>query len=342
MNIERPDLSQADPAIRAYVEALEAELEKSRQKNDHASPAPIAEPNEPPTTLNVITISRGGLTKRTPRHLYTRQRRGGMGIFDIQLPTDDPPAWLTIADETQDLLLITTKARLFRVPVSQLPEGPVRSRGELLANRLPLAPDEQIALVLPHQQSGYLVTVTQQGHVRRQRHHLFGEHMSAGALLYDVTKLGAPAAACWSSGENDLFIATRQGTAIRFAEQNVPFKGCSGIRVSEGDEVIAVTEVKPTGGVFLLGGDGKGTIRLMAGFNPNKAPGAGGKVALKTDIVIDAVAVNEADDIFIITQQSKIIRFQAAEIPAKEGVVQGVNCITLRADEPAAIAIAKM
>ena len=335
MTIERPDLSQVEPAILAYIEALEAELEQFRTKSSKSSKAdiPALEPSEPPTTLNVITVSQAGLAKRTPRHLYTRQRRGGMGIFDLETNEDDPPMLLTIADESQDLVLITSEGRIFRVPVSSLPESAIRSRGQSLVENLPLDGGETIALMLPHQSSGYVILVTEQGQVRRQRHHYFGDNMSPGAILYDVTKLGRPAAACWSSGEDELFIATRQGRAIRFAETQVSFKGCLGIRLSAGDAIVGVAAVQPDGGVFIFNAEGKGTIRLMSGFSANKAPGAGGKVAMKSDQVIGVAAVNEADDIFIISRLSKIIRFQAAEIPPKEGVVQGVHCMALRADE---------
>jgi DNA gyrase/topoisomerase IV subunit A len=82
--------------------------------------------------------------------------------------------------------------------------------------------------------------------------------------------------------------------------------------------------------------DGKGTIRLMSGFAANKSPGAGGKVIMKTDLLVGAFSVStpngEQDDIFAISQLGKIIRFQAGEVPAKEGVVQGVNCMNLRND----------
>ncbi len=93
-----------------------------------------------------------------------------------------------------------------------------------------------------------------------------------------------------------------------------------------------------TSGVFLLGADGQGTIRRMAGFSRNKAPGSGGKQAMKADRLVGACAVDEGDDIFIISQLGKIIRFRADEVPAKEGVVQGVACMALRNDEAAALA----
>ena len=75
MRVERPDLEGLDPAVRAYIESLEAELDALRGEAGEESELAVFQ--EPPTTLNVITISTAGVAKRTPRHLYTRQRRGG-------------------------------------------------------------------------------------------------------------------------------------------------------------------------------------------------------------------------------------------------------------------------
>ena len=80
----------------------------------------------------------------------------------------------------------------------------------------------------------------------------------------------------------------------------------------------------------------------MTGFSQNKAPGAGGKQAMKADRLVGVGAVSDGDDIFIISQLGKIIRFRADEIPAKEGVVQGVACMSLRGDETMAAAVAAL
>ncbi|MEK7787150.1 MAG: DNA gyrase C-terminal beta-propeller domain-containing protein, partial [Chloroflexota bacterium] len=156
-----------------------------------------------------------------------------------------------------------------------------------------------------------------------------------------VERLGPLAAACWTPGSSDLFIATRAGLGIRFSEKQVSMQGGPGIRLESGDSAVAVASVKEDSGVFLLGADGKGTIRLMAGFSPNKSPGAGGKVAMKADRLVSAIAVNQEDDLFIISRLSKIIRFRASEVPAKEGVVQGVHCMALRADETVAVTVSR-
>lgn len=349
MEFSRPDLSKVDPTVREYIEALEAEVERLQNKS-HRIRSQVSEeeneidleplePNEPPTTINIITATASGIAKRTPRHLYSRQRRGGMGVFDLESPVNEPPAVLTVADESANLLLITNLARAFRLPVSAIPEKEVREKGENILNKLNLLDGERLAAILPDQAQGYVAMVSEHGIVRLLRHHVFGEYMKPGTALYDHKAFGPLAAACWTPGDGDLFIATRSGRGIRFSEKLVPPQGGSGIRLSDDDVAVAVTAVYPESGVFLIGADGKGTIRLMEGFNPNKAPGAGGKIAINTDQLVAALSVEENDEIFVISKLSKIIRFHASEVPPKEGVVQGVICMSLRSDEPVAVAI---
>lgn len=348
MNLERPDLTLVSPAVRAYIEALEAALTAAHKSPPRAresvadEPAELSEPSEPPTTFQVITATAGGIIKRTPRHLYDRQRRGGMGVFDLDAPEDDPPALLTIADLTQTLILITSRGRAFPLAVSQLAESPVRGRGEPLRKWLPLQADEQVALLTPDMGAGYLTMVTRRGQVRRWRYNVFGRSLAPGTILYDIREGGAPAGACWTAGDGDLFLAAANGDGIRFAEIQVPVRGCLGIRCNPDNPVAGIAGVRETSGVFLLGDDGRGTIRLMTGFSQNKAPGAGGKQAMKADRLVGIGAVSDGNDIFIISRLGKIIRFRADEIPAKEGVVQGVACMSLRSDETAATMVAAL
>jgi DNA gyrase subunit A len=345
MTVQRPDLSSVDPSILQYIESLENELKLLRRNSPDEFPdveAASPEPPEQPTTISVITATAQGNAKRTLRHLYTRQRRGGMGIYDLDDPDDKPPAILTLADVDQTLLLLTDQGRAFQLPMTSIPETPVRGRAASIIGRLNLAEDERLAAILPIQAQGYLAIISQRGMVRLLRHHVFGEYMKPGMAFYDMKSFGPLAAACWSPGECDLFIATRQGRAIRFAEKLVPPQGCLAIRLVEDDTPVAITAVYEDSGVFLLGADGRGTIRDMRGFNPNKAPGAGGKAAMASDNVISAAVVNTNEDIFIISHLSKIIRFRVEEVPVKEGVVQGVNCMAFRADTAVASTVAAL
>jgi DNA gyrase subunit A len=340
VGVDRPDLSNLPPEVVAYIEALEAALE---QPDTDERELPL-EPSEPPTTINVITISTNGLAKRTPRHFYTRQRRGGMGVFGMDVVEDDVPKFLVLADIEAGMTVITDHGRAFRVPVAELTETSVAGRGKTILDRFPLRANEQIALVvgdpLPGQPSAFLALVTVRGQVRRIGKQFLGRNLHPGTELYPLAEGGAPAAAAWTSGNDDLLIATRTGLAIRFAERQVPVRGCLGLRVDPSDVVVGVAAADAeTGGAFMVGNEGKGTIRLYSGFSANKAPGSGGKTLMKVEELIGVNAVREQDDVFIVSRLGKIIRFAAAEVPAKEGVVQGVNCMALRADECVALAI---
>lgn len=347
MSILRPDLSQATAATLEYIEALEAELARlhalqaTGERSSRRAPDAPVEPSEPPTTLNIITLSADGLVKRTPRHLYQRQRRGGMGVFDLETPDRDRPAFLGLADAASSLLLLTNRGRAFRLPLGLLAEAPVRARGQALSDFLGFVAEERVICALPADGGNYLALVSERGQVRRYSAHLFGEAMRPGAAVFDPAYGGEPVAACWTHGDEDLFIATRAALAIRFAERQVPVRGVLGIRLERDDRVAAMAAVKDESSVFLLGADGHGALRQMAGFRPHKEPGAGGKTAMKADALIGAVTADEDDEIFILSRLGKIIRFTAAEVPAKEGVVQGVNCMELRSDETVAVIVSR-
>jgi DNA gyrase subunit A len=340
-DIDRPDLSRVDLHIKAYVESLEAELERLQKRKresavmteeDIESTLPL-EPSELPTTINIISITASGIAKRTPRHLYNRQRRGGMGIFDLEAPGDEPPSVLTTADEEQSLLLFTNLARTFRIPVSSLPEAQVRARGQSIFSRSPLQPDEHLVATLPDLVKGSIAMVSQRGMVRVLRHHVFGEYMKPGTMMFDPGKVGPMAGACWTPGEGDLLIVTRGGRGIRFSLEKLAPQGGPGIRLEDEDVAVAITPVNQESNVFIISADGRGTIRSMTGFNPNKSAGGSGKIAINSENLVGAMTIMETDDIFLISRLSKIIRFMAVEVPVKEGVVQGVNCMSLRADE---------
>jgi DNA gyrase subunit A len=238
-----------------------------------------------------------------------------MGIFDLDSPEEDPPAFLVTADESQHLLLFTSFGRAFRLPVASLPETAVRARGQSLLSMLPfpMQAGERLTAVLPDSGGAYVALVSERGWTRRIRAAYLGEKMLPGTSFHDVKEGGPLAAACWTGGADDLFIVTQEGLAIRFDENQASARGTRGLRLgSERDKVMGVAAVSPDGGVLLVGPDGKGTIRLMAGFNANKAPGAGGKVAMKAEKIVGVTAVSDAHDVFIISRLGKIIRFAAA------------------------------
>jgi DNA gyrase/topoisomerase IV subunit A len=119
----------------------------------------------------MITLTSLGVVKHTPRHLDQRQRRAGMGVFDLDTPESDPPAILVAADESQSILLFTDQARAFRLPVLLFPAEPVRGRGQSLALKLGLFPMR--ALAAPARWPKAQSPCQRRGIVRYLRHRLW-------------------------------------------------------------------------------------------------------------------------------------------------------------------------
>jgi DNA gyrase subunit A len=336
--MERPDLEGVSPAVRAYIEQLEKRLKIGAPTvTDDIPDTPLTA--ELPTTICIISISREGWAKRTYRHLYPRQHRSGFGISDLDTTDPDYPITLVNAMEQQSVLLFTNKARVYRYSVNKITEAPVHARGELLYERYLFETDEYIAAALPERAFGYVAVLTESGRVRCLRHHLFGEHMRPGTQLFKTEDTGPLVGVCWTPGDADLFIATRQGQAIRFSEKLVSPQGDLAIRLGEGDRAVGVTSVNADSGVFLLSANGKGAVRLMSGFAPNKSSGGSGKIAMKTDDLVGVAAVSGEDEVFAVSRFGKIIRFRGDEVPQTEGVIQGVYCMSLRGDEVTAMLV---
>ncbi|MBL8045021.1 MAG: hypothetical protein JNL09_00690 [Anaerolineales bacterium] len=343
--MQRPNLENIHPETLAYIEWLENELERARADGSAAESEPRGEepplePEEAPAPFSIVTLAESGLARRVPRHLYLRQRRGGTGSIDADWGADAATA-LVHTHERGHLLILTNRARAFRLPAYFLNEAPLRAPAKPFLESLPLAEGERLAcaLAVPENPSGHLAVVSVRGWVRVLPAHIFGETMREGMSVFKVEEFGEPVAADWTSTHGDFFIATRQGIGVRFPAKTVHPQGGVGIRLESGDVVVGVCGVQESSGVFLLSADGKGTIRLMSGFGANKAPGAGGKQAIKTDELVAACTIQPEGDVFILSRTGKLIRFKAAEIPPKEGVVQGVVCMALRADKPLAVTV---
>ncbi len=340
---ERPDLTNVDPEIRAYITSLEAKVARLEESaGERRAPEAETIASEPPTTVNLITVSARGSAKRTPRHRYTRQGRGGMGVFDLETEEDDPPALLTLADVDETFIAITDGGRIYRMRVNKLPESPVHARGAPLGDYLPLHGDERVIALLPADGDDHIAMLGARGWVSRVRASFVGATMVPGVSYHDAAAHSPLVAACWAAEGQDLFIASREGQGIRFPLQRIDQHGGLGIRLQRDDVAVALTAVDEESGVFLINAEGQGTIRLMSGFRANKNPGGGGKIAMKTDQLADAAVVAENDDLFVISKFGKIIRFSASEISPKTNPVQGVACLGLRGDEAVACAVARL
>lgn len=356
-------IEKASPQLKLYIRTLEQEnarlrqevlelrqlstrrqrAEVARESREEAPPAALPTIRYPDDVM-VVTVTSRGLAKRTPLNDYSPQRRGGLGVFDIQSSRDDPVAQLLVARSSATLLLLSTRGRAFRFPIDTIPLTEIRGRGGSLPERLMFTADETIGctVVLDDEQDtrSTLLIVTSTGLVRSVHRTYVGPRLQPGTLLSDPKRGGAPAAMTLTSGAGDVLIALRSGVGYRFDERLIRREGTRGIQTSPEDVVVGMIGVSSDDDeVLLVTADGQGTRRQMAGFAANKTPGGLGKVLIKSEALAAIARVSEGDETLCISGFAKVIRFAAAEVPAKSSAVQGVSVLDTRGDSLAAVAV---
>lgn len=357
-------ITQASPALQRYIRTLELEnarlrqellelrqsavrrqrAESIRESRFDAPASQLATPRHPDDVM-VLTITRGGLAKRTPLNDYSTQRRGGVGVFDIQTTRDDLVAHLAVTRESAALLVLSSRGRAFRIAVDSLPLTEVRGRGVSLPERLLFTEDETVASVLPlddeQDTRNTVLIATASGWLRSLHRTYTGPRLQPGTLLSDPKRGGPPGALALSNGAGDVLLVLRSGLGYRFPERLISREGVRGIQTRPDDPVVGLVSVQgDEDEVLLVTADGQGTRRQMAGFSSNKSPGGQGKVIMKSDAVAGAARINPGDEALCISGFAKIIRFAADEIPAKSGNVQGVSVLDARGDNLIALAVA--
>ncbi len=356
-------IAQASPALQRYIRTLELEnarlrqellelrqsaarrqrAETTRETRPEAAPSQLATIRYPEDVM-VLTITARGLAKRTPLNDYATQRRGGIGVFDIQTTRDDVVTHLVVTRASAALLVLSSRGRAYRIPVDSLPLTEVRGRGASLPERLLFTEEETVAAVLAlddEQDSRTNVLIaTQSGWLRALHRNYVGPRLQPGTLLSDPKRGGPPAVMTLSDGAGDVLIVLRSGLGYRFPERLISREGVRGIQTRPDDQVAGLVSVKSDDDdVLLVTADGQGTRRQMAGFTTNKSPGGQGKVIMKSDALVGAVRVGSGDEALCISGLAKIIRFAVDEAPAKSGNVQGVSVLDTRGDSLAALAV---
>ena len=342
------DLIAENERLRAQLE--EIRLTQTARPPSSAAPGPAREtPSRAPTldtrrfsdTRMLVTASADGAVKRTELNLYYRQRRGGVGNFDLRTREGDPVQFLAVAETTDSLLVLAQSGRAYRLPVADIPQTERAARGESLPKLLGWGPEERLAAVLGFSeadQERYVILGSRTGFVKRIRGHYFGPSLEQGKVVMDPRQTGGPAAAmCLSNGKADILMVSSGGMSTRFNISTAPLQAGPGIKLSGKDMLVGIAPVFEESAVVVVTRDGLGTRRLMEGFTPNKAPGAAGKIIMKSDEVVGiAVAPDEAD-LVCLSGFGKLIRFTAEEIPAKTAPVQGVDVMEVRGDALTAV-----
>ncbi|MGH7275859.1 MAG: DNA gyrase subunit A [Candidatus Rokuibacteriota bacterium] len=292
----------------------------------------------------VVTITRSGYIKRTHVEAYRSQRRGGKGVMGMETKEEDIVEDLFIASTHSYLLFFTTLGKVHWLKVHEIPEGGRQAKGKAMVNLLSLGEGEAVATCVPVRDfasGGYILFATKQGKVKKTPLDAFSHPRAGGIRAIALEERDEVIAALRTDGTREVMIATKQGTIIRFAEDELrPLSrdagGVRGIEVEDGDDVIAADVVQE--GVTILTVTERGFGKRTP-LDEYRLQGRAGKgiIDIKTGgrngNVVTMLQVREGDDILVITTKGKMIRFHAADVSAQGRNTWGVRIIELDADD---------
>ena len=293
-----------------------------------------------PRENTVIAMTKLGYIKRMTVDNFRSQNRGGRGIKGMQTIEDDYIEELLMTTTHHYLMFFTNTGRVYRLKAYEIPEAGRTARGTAIINLLQLAPGEKITAVIPlrkYEEGHYLMMATKKGLVKKTPIKDYENVRKTGLtaiVLRDDDELIEVKA---TDNNKDIILVTRDGQCIRFKETDVrstgrASMGVRGMNLTDGDEVVAM-QLNTQGDYLLVASEnGMGKRTAMSEFVVQNRGGKGVKcykITEKTGNVVGAKAVNEENEIMMITTEGIIIRLQCADISVLGRITSGVKMINL-------------
>ena len=305
----------------------------------------------------VVTLTEKGYVKRVATDTYHSQRRGGVGVNATNTVEDDVIKDMYIAKNLDTLLIFTTKGKVFSMKVYEIPESGKQARGKLISNLIKLSNDEKVSTVIKvreFEENRKLFFITRDGKVKKTDLTLFANINKAGirALTLngedELTYIGLTS----GNHKNEIFIATRNGVAIRFSEEDVrsmgrTAAGVKGIDLRKDDIVVAAAIIDPAIGeeefnklsVLTVTEEGYGKRTKLGEYRVQSRGGKGIinlKMNEKTGKIVDVKIVDNETEVMLITSEGTLIRTRVNSISVIGRSTAGVRIMKVRNNEKVA------
>lgn len=304
-----------------------------------------------PDEESVLVLTKGGYIKRTNPSEYKKQKRGGVGVVDLNTKEEDFIQNFVHTTTHNDILFFTDKGKAYQLKMYEIPEGKRATRGKSIMNFLSLVQDETVTsiLAMPKEirktDNLSIMMVTQDGLGKKVDATSFHDVRRSGILAIKLKSNDRLIAANFVAKGDEVFIVSHKGQSIRFKESDVREMGrtASGVKVLSlkgSDKVVASDVVRKdhkdaTLLVFTEQGYGKQT--RIKEYKVQKRGGSGIKTAQVTtkngNIIAGVIITEENDELVSISKKSQVIRVDIKEIPSLGRQTQGVRVMKLRAGD---------
>ena len=301
----------------------------------------------------VIAMTNLGYIKRMTMDNFRSQNRGGKGVKGMQTINDDYIEDLMMTSTHHYLLFFTNTGKVYRLKAYEIPEAGRTSRGTAIINLLSLQPKEKITAVIPirdYSEGKYLFMATRNGLVKKTSIQEYANVKKTGLLAINLRENDELIEVKYTDNEQDIFLITKFGMCIRFHETDVRATGrvsmgVIGMNLTDQDEVVAM-QVRTQGEYLLVVSEnGLGKRTGMDEFTPQNRGGKGVKcykITEKTGNVIGAKAVNEDNEVMLITTEGIIIRIPCSGISVVGRIASGVKLMDVDSENVSVASIAKV
>ena len=305
-----------------------------------------------PDENTILAMTHMGYIKRMTIDNFKNQNRGGKGIKGMQTIEEDFIEDLVMTTTHHFILFFTNKGRVYRLKVYQIPEASRTARGTALVNLLQLQPEENVTAIVNIRKDvkdGYLFMATKKGIVKKTALSEYANIRKSGLQAINLKDDDDLIEVKLTDSTKDILLVTKNGMCIRFDEKDVRATGRSsmgviGMTIDDTDEIVAMQLNTQGNRLLIVSENGFGKRTDIDEFTPQRRGGKGVKcykIVEKTGFVIGAKAVNDNNDIMLITKGGIVIRMAVDGISTLGRITSGVKLMNI--DEDAVIAqIAKV
>ncbi|MGQ9695660.1 MAG: DNA gyrase subunit A [Thermodesulfobacteriota bacterium] len=295
----------------------------------------------------VVTVSHSGYIKRNAISLYRSQKRGGRGKMGMTTKEEDFVEHLFVASTHNYILIFTDAGKVYWLKVHEIPQGGRLARGKAIVNLLNISSEEKITAILPVKEFAmgkYVFMATKQGIVKKTDLLAYSHPRSGGIIALSLDPGDELIAAGLTDGGQEILLSSREGKAIRFAEDEArpmgrTARGVKGIELNQGDYLVSMDIINPElkGGTILSVTEKGYGKRTPIEEYPRQNRGGKGVITIKTTPrngkLVRVQQIIGQDEVMLITDKGKIIRLPGEDISVIGRNTQGVKLIDLENGE---------
>ncbi len=301
-----------------------------------------------PEKETVLVFTAGGYVKRTDPSEYKIQKRGGVGVIDLETKEEDFVTILLTTDTHSDLLFFTNLGKAYQIKMYELPEGKRATKGKSIMNFLSLSAEEKVTSILAvpkkaKQEKASLMLVTKQGTAKKISYDSFKDVRRSGIIAIRLEDKDELEAVLRVQKDDSVILATALGQSIRYEESDIREMGrtAGGVRamkLGKGDSIIGADVVSSEDNTFFLAmsANGIGKKTAMKEYKIQKRGGSGiktTKVTAKTGSLMVGKVVQNDMELVAMSKKGQVIRVDLNTVPSSGRQTQGVTIMKLRAGD---------